>query len=130
MNKKTERASNIIKAFAGVGPNESTLYTNQEIVTLLQDMQRRQLEGVYEQTHAEHMRERDLMLHFAMLAEEYGLKETEVYKRFESNMRDMSYTIGSFIKGMKGEHIARRALKLITFDKNVKVTRESILKRS
>lgn len=30
-------------------------------------------------------------------------------------------TIGSFIKGMKGEQIARRALKLISFDKGVKI---------
>ena len=77
--------------------------------------------GVYEQTHAEHMRERDLMLHFSTLATEYGLRETDVYKRFESNMNEMGYTIGSFIKGIKGEHIARRALKLISFDKNVKI---------
>ena len=76
---------------------------------------------MYEQTHAEHMRERDLMLHFSTLATEYGLRETDVYKRFESNMNEMGYTIGSFIKGIKGEHIARRALKLISFDKNVKI---------
>lgn len=77
--------------------------------------------GVYEKTHAEYMREKDLMVHFATLAAEYGLKETETYKRFESNMNDLGYTIGSFINGMKGEKIARRALKLISFDKNVKI---------
>lgn len=31
-------------------------------------------------------------------------------------MGELGYTIGSFIKGMKGERIARRALKLISFD--------------
>lgn len=61
------------------------------------------------------------MFHFSTLAAEYGLKETETYKRFESNMNDLGFTIGSFIKGMKGERIAKRALKLISFDKNVKI---------
>ena len=121
MNRNRERVNSIIKSFEGVGPDSTTLYTNQEIVDGLMDLQRKQMTGVYEQTHAEHMRERDLMLHFSTLATEYGLRETDVYKRFESNMNEMGYTIGSFIKGMKGEHIARRALKLISFDKNVKI---------
>ena len=121
MSRNRERVNSIIKSFEGVGPDGTTLYTNQEIVDGLMDLQRKQMTGVYEQTHAEHMRERDLMLHFTTLATEYGLRETDVYKRFESNMNEMGYTIGSFIKGMKGEHIARRALKLISFDKNVKI---------
>ena len=121
MNRNRERVNSIIKSFEGIGLDGTTLYTNQEIVDGLIELQRKQMAGVYEQTHAEHMRERDLMLHFSTLATEYGLKETEVYKRFESNMNDMGYTIGSFIKGMKGEHIARRALKLISFDKSVKI---------
>lgn len=121
MSRNRERVNSIIKSFEGVGPDGTTLYTNQEIVDGLMDLQRQQMTGVYEQTHAEHMRERDLMLHFSTLATEYGLRETDVYKRFESNMNEMGYTIGSFIKGMKGEHIARRALKLISFDKNVKI---------
>lgn len=119
MNKN--RVSSIKKAFEGVGPDSTSLYTNQEIVDLLQEIQKTMIAGVYEQTHAEYMREKDLMIHFSTLAAEYGLKETETYKRFESNMNDLGYTIGSFIKGMKGERIARRALKLISFDKNVKI---------
>lgn len=121
MNKNRERVNSIKKGFDGIGLDSTTLYTNQEIVDGLMAVQRKQMEGVYEQTHAEHMRERDLMLHLTTLATEYGLRDTELFKRFEANMNDMGYTIGSFIKGMKGEHIARRALKLITFDKGVKV---------
>lgn len=119
MNKN--RVNSIKKAFEGVGPDSTTLYTNQEIVDLLMELQKTMIAGVYEKTHAEYMRDRDLMVHFSTLAAEYGLKETETYKRFENNMNDLGYTIGSFIKGMKGERIARRALKLISFDKDVEI---------
>ena len=119
MNKN--RVNSIKKVFEGVGPDSTTLYTNQEIVDLLMELQKTMIAGVYEKTHAEYMRDRDLMVHFSTLAAEYGLKETEIYKHFENNMNDLGYTIGSFIKGMKGERIARRALKLISFDKDVKI---------
>lgn len=115
------RINNIKKAFEGMGPVATKEYTNQEIVDLLQNIQKMVIAGVYEQTHAEYMRERDLMLHFSTLAEEYGLKGTSTYQRFETNMADMGYTIGSFIKGMKGERIARKALKLMSYDKDVKI---------
>jgi len=115
------RVNNIKKAFEGIVPEVTKEYTNQEIIDLLQNIQKTMIAGVYEQTHAEYMKERDLMIHFSSLAEEYGLKETATYKRFESNMADLGYTIGSFIKGMKGERIARKALKLMSYDKDVKV---------
>ena len=115
------RVNSIKKTFEGIGPDNTSMYTNQEIVDLLQDIQKTMIAGVYEKTHAEYMRERDLMLHFSALAGEYDLKDTDTYKRFEANMGELGYTIGSFIKGMKGERIARKALKLISFDKNVKI---------
>lgn len=115
------RVNSIKKTFEGIGPDNTSMYTNQEIVDLLQDIQKTMIAGVYEKTHAEYMRDRDLMLHFSALAGEYDLKDTDTYKRFEANMGELGYTIGSFIKGMKGERIARRALKLISFDKNVKI---------
>ena len=102
------RVNNIKKVFEGIVPEVTKEYTNQEIIDLLQNIQKTMIAGVYEQTHAEYMKERDLMIHFSSLAEEYGLKETATYKRFESNMADLGYTIGSFIKGMKGERIARK----------------------
>ncbi len=119
MNKT--RVNSIKELFDGVGPNNTTLYTNQEIVDLLQEIQKTMIAGIYEKTHAEYMREKDLMIHFSTLAAEYGLKETETYKRFEKNMNELGYTIGTFIKGLKGERIAKKALKLISFDKNVKI---------
>ena len=121
MNRNRERVNSIEKSFDGIGLDSTTLYTNQEIVDGLKALQKKMMEGVYEQTHAEHMREQDLKRHISTLASEHGLDETVLYKRFEANMNDMGYTIGSYIKGMKGEQIARRALKLISFDKGVKI---------
>lgn len=115
------RVNSIKKTFEGVGPVKGMEYTNQEIVDLLMGVQKTMFTGVYEKTHAEFMKERDLLMHFSSLAEEYGLKETETYQRFEKNMSDLGYTIGSFIKGMKGEKIAKRVLKLISYDKDVKI---------
>lgn len=119
MNKN--RVISIKKTFDGVGPVKDKEYTNQENIDLLMEIQKTMLTGVYEKTHAEYMKERDLMRHFATLATEYGLNETDTFKRFERNMNDLGYTIGSFIKGMNGERIAKRALKLISFDKDVKI---------
>lgn len=119
MNKN--RVLNIKKTFDGVGPIKDKEYTNQEIVDLLVEIQKTMMTGVYEKTHAEFMKERDLMRHFATLATEYGLHETDTYKRFETNMSELGFTIGSFIKGMNGERIAKRALKLLSFDKDVKI---------
>lgn len=121
MNRNKVRVNSIIKSFDGIGLDSTTLYTNQEIVDGLIAVQKKQTEGVYERTHAEYMRDRDVMLHISAKASEYGLCDTPLFKRFEANMNDMGYTIGSFIKGMKGEHIARKALKLISFDKGVKI---------
>lgn len=115
------RVNNIKKVFDGVGPVKNKEYTNQEIVDLLMEIQKTMMSGVYEKTHAEYMKERDLMRHFATLATEYGLHETDTYKRFEANMSELGFTIGSFIKGMNGERIAKRALKLISFDKDVRI---------
>ena len=77
--------------------------------------------GVFEKTHAEHMKERDILIHFEALANEYGLSESETFIRFKNNMNELGYTIGSFIKGMSGERIARRALKLLSLEKGVRI---------
>ena len=39
MNRNRERVNSIIKSFEGVGPDSTTLYTNQEIVDGLMDLQ-------------------------------------------------------------------------------------------
>lgn len=115
------RVNSIRETFEGVGPVKDKEYTNQEIVDLLMGIQKNMLTGVYEKTHAEYMREKDLLRHFSSLATDYGLSNSATYKRFEKNMNELGYTIGSFIKGMQGERIARRALKLISFDQGVKI---------
>lgn len=115
------RVQSIKNLFEGVGPVEGKEYTNQEITELLQEMQKTMMAGVYEKTHAEYMKEKDLLRHFTTLATEYGLNETDTYKRFEKNMNELGYTIGTFIKGLNGERIAKRALKLISFDEHVKI---------
>jgi len=118
---KQERVQEIKARFQGKGTDNTCLYTNQEVVDKLKEVQKIMLDGVFEKTHAEHMRDRDILRHFTSLANEYGLKDTEIFRRFEANMKEMGYTIGSYIKGMKGEQIARRALKLLSYDPDVKI---------
>lgn len=117
MNKT--RVQELINHLESVAPDITTFYTKQELIKLLQELQRELLAGVYEKNHAKHMCEKDLLLHFKLLAEQYGLVGSEAFARFEKNLRELSYTIGTFIKGMKGEQTARRSLKLLSFDKNV-----------
>lgn len=118
---KNKRIAQIAESLSGLGTNPYTLYTNQEIVNHLAELQAAMAKGVFEKTHAENLRDRDIMIHFESLAKEFGLDETDIYRRFKANMNDLGYTIGSFIKGMNGERIARRALKLLSYDKAVRI---------
>ncbi len=118
---KNERMTQIKATLNGIGTQDTVLYTNQEIVDKLVELQAALAKGVFEKTHAEHMRERDILIHFEALAKEYGLDESETFIRFKKNMNELGYTIGTFIKGMNGERIARRALKLLSFEKNIKI---------
>ena len=117
----TNRMNQIIQTLEGLGTDPNTLYTNQEIVNHLTELQGAMARGVFEKTHAENLRERDIMIHFEALAKEYELDSTDTYLRFKENMNELGYTIGSFIKGMNGERIARRALKLLTYDKSIRI---------
>lgn len=117
----SSRIDQIKKQLKGLGTNPKQLYTNQEIIDHLKDLQSAMARGVFEKTHAEHLRDKDIMLHFKTLAEEYGLSESDTYQRFEANMQNLSYTIGTYIKGMCGEKMARKSLKLLSFDKNVRI---------
>lgn len=117
----TNRFNQITASFNGLGTTSDTLYTNQEIIDRLKELQAAMMRGIYEKTHAENLRDRDIMLHFGTLAKEYGLDCTDTYRRFSLNMQELGYTIGSLIKGMNGEKIARRALKLLSFDKGVRI---------
>jgi len=115
------RMSQIIESLKGLGTNQNTMYTNQEIIDHLTELQGAMARGVFEKTHAENLRDRDIMIHFEALAKEYGLDETDTYLRFKANMSELGYTIGSFIKGMNGERIAKRALKLLSYNKGIRI---------
>lgn len=115
------RKRQIIKSLNGLGTQQNTMYTNQEIVDHLTELQGAMARGVFEKTHAENLRDRDIMIHFEALAKEYGLSKTDTYLRFKYNMSELGYTIGSFIKGMNGERIARRALKLLSYDNGIRI---------
>lgn len=115
------RVNQIENQLKCLGTNPNHLYTNQEVVDRLKELQSAMARGVFEKTHAENLRDKDIMLHFKTLAEEYGLEQTDTYRRFETNMQDLSYTIGTYIKGMSGERMAKKSLKLLSFDKSVRI---------
>lgn len=115
------RVSQIKNQLKGLGTSPYRLYTNQEVIDRLKDLQAAMARGVFEKTHAENLRDKDIMLHFKTLAEEYELSQTDTYCRFETNMRELSYTIGTYIKGMCGERMARKSLKLLSLDKNTRI---------
>ena len=117
----TNRFNQITASFNGLGTTADTPYTNQEIIDRLKALQAAMMRGIYEKTHAEKLRDRDIMIHFHALAKEYCLDSTETYCRFADNMTELGYTIGSLIRGMNGEKIARRALKLLSYDKGVRI---------
>lgn len=118
---KNDRLNQILGNLNGLGTKPNTLYTNQEIIDRLTELQGAMARGVFEKAHAENLRDRDIMIHLGALAKEYDLDETDTYYRFKTNMREFGYTIGSLIKGMAGERIAKRALKLLSYDDGVRI---------
>ena len=119
--KSNERAAEILKSLEGLGTEDGSLYTNAEIIEKCGQLQGAMAKAVFEKTHAENMRSRDLLLHFGALAKEYKLQDSDLYRSFCAEARELGYTIGTYKKGMNGEKIARRALKLLSFDQDVKI---------
>lgn len=115
------RINQILESLSGLGTNPNCLYTNQEVIENLEALQSAMARGVFEKTHAEHLRDKDIMIHFEALAREYGLDQSATYLRFKENMQALGYEIGSLKKGLRGEQIARRALKLLAQDKSVRI---------
>src|SRR5699024_211218 len=76
------RMNQIIEPLVGLGTRPDVMYTNQEVVDHLKALQSALAQGVFEKTHAENLRDRDIMIHFEALAKEYGLDRTETYHRF------------------------------------------------
>ena len=116
-----ERIDQIKANLSGLGTKADEMYTNQQLVDVLKEFQSALAKGVFEKTHAENLRERDLVLHFEALAKEYGLDQTSTFLRLKSNLNELGYTIGSYIKGLNGERVARKSLKLLSLDKSVKI---------
>ena len=115
------RINQILEPLSGLGTTLTGLYTNQEIIDNLEALQAALARGVFEKTHADNLRDKDVMIHFEALAREYSLDKTATYLRFQTNMQDLGYQIGSLKKGLRGEKIARRALKLLSQDRNVRI---------
>lgn len=116
-----ERVSFIKEGLNGFGTQAGVYYTNQEIIDCLKDLQSALARGVFEKTHAENFTEREVIKHFEMLASEYGIEDSERFLRLKANMNKLGYTIATYIKGMSGERNARKALKLISMDKGVRI---------
>lgn len=116
-----ERIDQIKATLNGLGTKADAMYTNQQLVDVLKEFQNALVKGVFEKTHAENMRGKDLLVHLEALAKEYGLDQTSAFLRLKSNLNDLGYTIGSYIKGLNGERVARKALKLLSLDKSVKI---------
>ena len=98
------RMNQIIEPLIGLGTKPDVMYTNQEVVDHLKALQGALAQGVFEKTHAENLRDRDIMLHFEALAKEYGLVGTELSHRFKANMDELGYTLSSLLKGRCGVH--------------------------
>ena len=107
--------------FLNVYPLPNERYTNQEIMEKYSDLQSIMKESAFEKQHAEILRDKDLTNHFQALAIEHGLDQTETYLRFIKNFNVLGYTIATFKKGLNGEKLARRSLKLVSLDPNVRI---------
>lgn len=119
--KMSKRVKQIKDELAPFCPDMNSLYTNQEIVDILKNLQDALSKGVFEKSHAAHLHAKDILIHFDALASEYNLTGTDTYNRFKSNMNELGYTIGSFIKGMKGEKLARHALKRLSYRNDIEI---------
>ena len=116
-----ERIEKIKANLNGLGTRTGEMYTNQQLVDVLKEFQSALAKGVFEKTHAENLRDKDLLVHFEALAKEYGLDQTSTFLRLKRNLNDLGYTIGSYIKGLNGERVARKTLKLLSLDKSAKI---------
>lgn len=115
------RIAQIKESLAGLGTIPEQGYTHREIIDRLINLENALLAGVYEKNHAENMRPQDLTKHFSALAEEFGLADSDTYKRFIANMDELDHAVKSFIAGQKGEQLAKSSLRPLAYDPNVKI---------
>lgn len=111
----------IKKSLDGFGLKLGGVYSNKEMVD-----GSIKLQGAIARDFATRMqididKDRDVLLAIEKVITKNNLDDTEEFQRLKKNITELGYTIGSFIKGMNGERIAKRVLKLIAFDKDVRV---------
>lgn len=115
------RQEDIKEMLSGLGTNTDGMYTNQEIIDFLSDYQNAIANVVFEKTHAEYLSSKDVMTHIRVLAEEYGLQDSELFIRLRKNLNHLHHTIYTYIRGIRGEEKCRNGLKLLSYDKDVKL---------
>lgn len=114
--------SNQIRAtLEGLGTEQNVMYTNEEIIENLDELQRAMASGLFAATHVECARARDIMAGIERLAIEHGLESTPEFQRLNSNMSYLGHTIGSLIKGRTGERNTMKALQLLALDKSLRI---------
>lgn len=118
---KEMRINQIKASMKGLGTEANGMYTNDEIIAKLTDIQAAMADGIRSVRSAEQFHPKDVMPHFEALASEYGVKDTPEYDRLAHNMSYLGFTIASFKKGRTGEQKAMRALRVMTFDDGVEI---------
>lgn len=114
--------SNLIRTtLEGLGTEQDVLYTNEEIIANLDELQRAMVSGLFAATHVECTRTKDIMAWIERVAIEHGLEATPEFQRLKSNMNYLGHTIASLIKGRTGERNTMKALQLLALDKNVRI---------
>lgn len=116
-----ERKEQIRSELNGLGTETGQVYTNEEIIRKLVDLQAAMAKSVFAINHAEHLVAKDIMIHFNSLAQEYGLDDCTEFKRLQTSMKTLGFTIGSLKKGIYGERRASEGLRVLNFDPGVKI---------
>lgn len=99
--------SNHIRAtLEGLGTEQDVLYTNEEIIENLDELQRAIAGGLFAATHVECARARDIMAGIERLAIEHGLESTPEFQRLNTNMNYLGHTIACCSIRMNSVHEA------------------------
>lgn len=125
-----ERAEKIKLSFNDKGTEEFKLYTNDEIIEKLEDLQSSLAAVIFEYTHAQCCRDREIVAHLNTLAADHGLDDSTLVNRLSSNIQQLGITIASLKKGKTGERLIQQALQLLELDGNVRILNNITLRDS
>lgn len=117
----TNRTEKIKSSLQELGPKLGELYTNQQMIDKSIELQTAIADQVAEITNSDTIKGRDLRKALQTIAKEHGLESVESFLRLDRNINELGYTIASFIKGQRGERIARNALRLLQYDDGVRI---------